>query len=200
MPFRFRKTIRLLPWLRINISKKGASVSAGKPGASVNVSEKGVKGTVGVPGTGVSYSEQLLTKDDWSHNPQPPQAPKPHGRWMLGALVFIVSFAVGFCSAFGAPVVVVPRAVVIVRPPAPAPRAPAPAFRPAPAPIPKAPAPTPKPAPARPPVAEQQPTATVTQQPWFWFWMFSHSPAKAEKCVNTKEQPHRCDERNLNKE
>jgi hypothetical protein len=92
----------------------------------VNVSDKGVKGTVGVPGTGVSYSENL-TKDDWSHNPQPPQPPKRRGRWLLGALVFVVSFVVGFCSAFGA-TFSSPRFSPPIRvAPAPAPRAPAPA-------------------------------------------------------------------------
>jgi hypothetical protein len=50
MPFRFRKTIRLLPWLRINISKKGASVSAGKPGRDRERQRQGCQGHRGRAG------------------------------------------------------------------------------------------------------------------------------------------------------
>lgn len=63
MGFRFRKSIKLLPGVRINLSKSGVSTSIGRPGATINVSDKGVRGTVGVPGTGVSYSERLTTSD-----------------------------------------------------------------------------------------------------------------------------------------
>lgn len=61
MGFRFRKSIKLLPGIRINLSKSGVSTSVGKPGATINISERGARGTVGVPGTGISYSEKLST-------------------------------------------------------------------------------------------------------------------------------------------
>ncbi len=57
--FRFRKVIPLGKFLRINLSKKGASLSAGRPGASVNIRKDRVDGTVGVPGSGLSYKERL---------------------------------------------------------------------------------------------------------------------------------------------
>ena len=53
---RIRRSIRLGPWLRLNLSGGGVSLTAGVPGASVNLSRRGVKGTVGIPGSGVSYS------------------------------------------------------------------------------------------------------------------------------------------------
>jgi hypothetical protein len=56
--FRFRKTIKLLPGMKINLSKTGISTSLGGPGASVNLGHGQVKGTVGIPGTGLSYQEQ----------------------------------------------------------------------------------------------------------------------------------------------
>lgn len=54
--FRFRKTISILPGVRINLSKSGASTSLGGRGATVNVGH-GRRPTVnlGIPGTGLSY-------------------------------------------------------------------------------------------------------------------------------------------------
>lgn len=68
MGFRFRKSIKLLPGIRINLSKSGVSASIGKPGATVNISERGARGTVGLPGTGISYSEKLP-----AHEPSTPR-------------------------------------------------------------------------------------------------------------------------------
>ena len=59
MGFRFRKTIKLLPGIRLNISKSGISASIGIPGVTANISKHGTRGTIGIPGTGISYSEKL---------------------------------------------------------------------------------------------------------------------------------------------
>ena len=56
---RFRRSIPLGRFLRLNVSKTGTSLSAGKPGATINVGKNGVDGTVGVPGTGLSYKQRL---------------------------------------------------------------------------------------------------------------------------------------------
>lgn len=56
MGFRLRRTIRLLPGLRLNLSNGGLSVSAGVPGATMNLSGRGVRSTLSVPGTGLSYT------------------------------------------------------------------------------------------------------------------------------------------------
>ena len=61
MGFRFRKSFKLLPGIRINLSKSGVSTSIGEPGATLNISKRGTRGTVGIPGTGISYSERLST-------------------------------------------------------------------------------------------------------------------------------------------
>ena len=60
--FRFRKTIPLGKFFRINVSKTGASVSVGRPGATVNVRKDRVDGTVGIPGSGLSYKERLSNR------------------------------------------------------------------------------------------------------------------------------------------
>ena len=57
MGFNFRKSFKIAPGVKLNISKKGISgVSAGVNGARVSVGKKGTRTTVGIPGTGLSYS------------------------------------------------------------------------------------------------------------------------------------------------
>ncbi len=54
--FRFRKTIKVLPGVNINLSKTGVSTSLGGRGASVNVGTQGQRTiNIGIPGTGLSY-------------------------------------------------------------------------------------------------------------------------------------------------
>lgn len=42
MPTYFRKTIKILPWVTLNLNKTGASLSIGPKGAKLNISKKGV--------------------------------------------------------------------------------------------------------------------------------------------------------------
>lgn len=57
MGFRFRRSIRVFPGVRVNFGKRGASISVGRRGANVTFGDKGVRTTVGIPGTGMSYTE-----------------------------------------------------------------------------------------------------------------------------------------------
>jgi hypothetical protein len=59
MGLRFRKSIRLLPGLRVNFGLKRSSVSIGRPGMTYNISSHGSRVTVGLPGSGISYSQNL---------------------------------------------------------------------------------------------------------------------------------------------
>jgi hypothetical protein len=59
MGLRFRRTVKLAPGVRLNLSKSGASVSLGARGASVTVGPRGTYANVGIPGTGISYREKL---------------------------------------------------------------------------------------------------------------------------------------------
>lgn len=59
MGYRFRKTIRIAPGVRLNLSKSGMSTSIGRPGATLNLGKRGPRGTVGVPGSGLSFSAPL---------------------------------------------------------------------------------------------------------------------------------------------
>ena len=56
--FRFRRSFRLLPGVRINLGKRSASVSLGGRGAHVTYDgPQGTRTTVGLPGSGLSYTE-----------------------------------------------------------------------------------------------------------------------------------------------
>lgn len=55
MGFRFRRSLKVVPGVKLNVGGRSASVSFGVPGATANVSPKGTSLTVGVPGTGISY-------------------------------------------------------------------------------------------------------------------------------------------------
>ena len=56
MGWRFRKSVRILPGVRLNFGKGGLTSSTiGGRWFKTNVGGRGVKHTVSVPGTGVSY-------------------------------------------------------------------------------------------------------------------------------------------------
>jgi hypothetical protein len=60
MAFRFRKSFKILPGVRLNVGSKGiSSVSIGKRGASVSVGKSGTYVNAGIPGTGLSYREKI---------------------------------------------------------------------------------------------------------------------------------------------
>jgi hypothetical protein len=53
MPTYFRKTIKILPWVTLNLNKSGMSVSIGPRGAKLNISKKGAYFNTSIPGTGI---------------------------------------------------------------------------------------------------------------------------------------------------
>ena len=65
MGFRFQKRISVLPGVRINLSKSGASASVGPKGADLNIGPHGVTANAGIPGTGLSYRSRLGTHGSW---------------------------------------------------------------------------------------------------------------------------------------
>lgn len=62
---RFQKRISILPGVRINLSKSGASASVGPRGADVNIGSHGVTTNAGIPGTGVSYRQKVGGGKGW---------------------------------------------------------------------------------------------------------------------------------------
>ena len=61
MGWRFRNSIRLMPGVRLNISKSGISTSLGPRGATLNIGKRGTRATVGLPGSGISHSQMLTS-------------------------------------------------------------------------------------------------------------------------------------------
>ena len=58
MPFRFRRTIKIAPGIRLNLNKKSSSIRFGGRGAGVTVSSTGkTTRTIGVPGTGAYWTK-----------------------------------------------------------------------------------------------------------------------------------------------
>ncbi|MDP3525283.1 MAG: DUF4236 domain-containing protein [Hoeflea sp.] len=52
---RFRKSLKIAPGIRINLSRSGPSLSVGGRGATANFSKRGTRTTLGIPGTGLSF-------------------------------------------------------------------------------------------------------------------------------------------------
>ncbi len=65
MPTYIRKTIKLLPWVTLNISKSGPSLSIGPKGAKLNISKRGVYVNSSILGTGVYNKTKLSTSLVW---------------------------------------------------------------------------------------------------------------------------------------
>jgi len=58
MGIQFRKSVQILPGVKLNISKSGLSVSAGVSGLHASINTKGqIRGTAGIPGTGLRYTK-----------------------------------------------------------------------------------------------------------------------------------------------
>jgi hypothetical protein len=56
---RFRKSIKIAPGLKINLSKSGVSTTIGGKGLSTNLSSRGAYLNTGIPGTGVSARHKI---------------------------------------------------------------------------------------------------------------------------------------------
>ena len=71
MATRFRKSIKIMPGVKLNLGKKGASVSVGVKGARVSFNTNGKQTTsVGIPGTGIYETKTTRFAD------VPKEAPK----------------------------------------------------------------------------------------------------------------------------
>lgn len=64
MGLSFRKSITILPGVKVNLSKSGVSLSAGIGGLHGSINTKGqVRGTASIPGTGVRYTKTKKLTD-----------------------------------------------------------------------------------------------------------------------------------------
>lgn len=63
----FRKRIKILPGVHMNVSKSGTSWSIGPRGAKVNFGKRGTYVTTGIPGTGI-YSRTKVCDNNMSNH------------------------------------------------------------------------------------------------------------------------------------
>jgi len=109
MALRFRKSFKIAPGVRINLSKSGVSTSVGGKGITANLSKRGTRLTTGIPGTGLSSS--TLYK---SRHKAPAARPGEYSTaewvtaWVIGeilAVVGVIHFQGGmsiFCGIIAA--------------------------------------------------------------------------------------------------
>lgn len=62
MAFRFYRSWKILPGVRLNLSKSGISTTLGVRGANMNVGRRKRRYTLGLPGTGLSYVRTAARK------------------------------------------------------------------------------------------------------------------------------------------
>jgi len=111
MGFRFRRSVKLFPGLRLNFGKRGISASIGVRGAHVTYGPTGTRTTVGLPGSGLSYTH--LQK---SHHavPSPTDAAPPadvgarqgsawRGFLWIGLIAVVFVVAVGRMTSHAPP-------------------------------------------------------------------------------------------------
>lgn len=62
--FRFRKSIKLAPGIKINLNKKSVSLTTGIKGFHHTIGTRGSQTTIGLPGTGLSYTHVTPRKSN----------------------------------------------------------------------------------------------------------------------------------------
>jgi hypothetical protein len=102
MGFRFRRSLKILPGVRLNFSNSGVSTTLGPRGATVSLGKRGPRANVGIPGTGISYST-ALGGGEGQRGAQPAGAAAPansaasNGCGVIAAIGFVV-LAIATCS------------------------------------------------------------------------------------------------------
>lgn len=86
MAWRFRRSVRLLPGVRLNFSGSGVTTTLGPRGAHVTLGGKRTRVSTGIPGTGASYSTLLPSRSKQG------QRSGSGGLWII-ALIVVVAVA-----------------------------------------------------------------------------------------------------------
>lgn len=96
MGFRFQRRVQIIPGVRMNFSRSGASLSFGVRGAHYTVGPRGRRVSVGLPGTGLYYTQQVAdhprTRRALSQAPALPPAPvRPQDQLRIGLFKRLVT-------------------------------------------------------------------------------------------------------------
>lgn len=98
MGIRFRKSLRVMPGVKLNVSRSGLSTSIGGPGASINLGSKGARANVGLPGTGLSYNT-AVGSGSGSNAGSPAQGCLGANSCAGLAVLLVLLLLIGMCSA-----------------------------------------------------------------------------------------------------
>ena len=85
MAWSFRKRIKIIPGVHINVSKHGVSTSIGIRGASLTFRDDGIYSNLGIPGTGIYKREKIWDKNQFPQDTQNNDSPiiPPHNSLFL---------------------------------------------------------------------------------------------------------------------
>jgi hypothetical protein len=92
MGYRFRRSIKILPGIRLNLGKKSASVTVGGRGAHVTLRPgHKTRATVSLQGTGLSYTQggNAVRRHEPDREARQPQEVKWAG-WLLAMIVLVI--------------------------------------------------------------------------------------------------------------
>jgi hypothetical protein len=76
MSWRFRKSFKVLPGVRLNLTRRGLSATVGAAPFSVNIGPRGIYRNISIPGTGLWNRERL--DSPLAHRSVPTSAPTPY--------------------------------------------------------------------------------------------------------------------------
>jgi hypothetical protein len=114
MGFRFRRSVKLLPGIRLNFGKRGISTSIGVRGAHVTFGPSGTRTTVGLPGSGLSYTHleksrhqlSVQTASETSTDSAGPPGSARRGFLWIGLIAVFLAIAVGRLTTHAPPLLV----------------------------------------------------------------------------------------------
>lgn len=99
MAFRFRRSVKIAPGVRLNIGKKSTSVRIGPKGLGYTISSTGQKRvSTGIPGTGISYSQRL----EAAARPSPARPIEARRKSSAGTTalwLLAILFGLGWCAS-----------------------------------------------------------------------------------------------------
>lgn len=110
MAMRFRRSTKIAPGVKVNLSKKNVGVTVGTKGAHYSVNSSGQKTTtVGVPGTGVSFVDVSSKKGGGSA--QVTAEPRPVSKGVYIAMLIVAIIA---AIALGLPILTISPVVGVI--------------------------------------------------------------------------------------
>jgi hypothetical protein len=89
MGLRFQRRFRIIPGLRVNLSKSGASLSIGHRGAWFTISPRGRRISVGLPSTGLWWTES----HPWAYRQPIPPGPPIRGHHRVAFVLIVIASA-----------------------------------------------------------------------------------------------------------